>query len=326
MYYNRTLSDSFSRHIEKSGKLRWLFDFVKDKDELDFLVGKNNSREWISVHRGLSRIITLQLRKRNSQKIFIDGAGCYKDMCPHLYGEKNIDENFRVAIEDIINLLENDERFDRYYNSKKEGFYQNNLSRRYGICGKVDDPFVIVDKEAVIGYSDQAEKDRIFAPIQKRYKILQSILSNTDGNKFGKDLNKKSIGNELDFLALDKQGNLLIIEFKHGSSTSGIYLSPIQIGLYYDIFTSYPKVDLERAVFEMLAQKQKIGLINPDWTSPNRINSIIPVVIISGFKEKSTAKSTFHEVLKLLRGKLCNKFVNKLEVWKYTPGEDLSNW
>jgi hypothetical protein len=157
-------------------------------------------------------------------------------------------------------------------------------------------------RKLVIGYSDQAEKDRIFAPIQKRYKILQSILSNTDGNKFGKDLNKKSIGNELDFLALDKQGNLLIIEFKHGSSTSGIYLSPIQIGLYYDIFTSYPKVDLERAVFEMLAQKQKIGLINPDWTSPNRIKNIIPVVIISGFKEKSTAKSTFHEVLKPLEG------------------------
>ncbi len=326
MYYNRTLSNSFSRLIEKSGELRWLFDFVKGKDELDFLVGKNNSREWISVYRGLSRIITIRPRKRNPRKIFIDGAESYKKMCPHLYGEKSIDENFKVPLEHLIYLVENDERFDRYYDCKKEGFYQNKLSRRYGICGKADNPFVIVDKEAVIGYSDQAQKDTILGPIQRRYKKLQSILSAADEKLYGKDLNKKAIGNELDFLALDKQGNLLLIEFKHGSSTSGIYLSPIQIGLYYDIFTSYPKVDLEGAVFEMLEQRQKIGLINPGWSSLDRIKNIIPVMIISEFNPRSAAKSKFMDVMRHSREEFGDKFLDNLKVWKYTPGEDLSNW
>ena len=326
MYYNRTLSDSFSRIIEKSGELRWLFDFVKEKEELDFLLGKNHSREWISVHRGLSRIITIQRRKRNPRKIFIDGAGSYKDMCPHLYGEKSIDENFRDAIEDIIHLVENNERFDRYYNNKKEGFYQNKLSRRYGICGKADDPFVIVDKEAVIGYLNQTEKDQLLGTIQKKYKRLQGIVSAADEKLYGKDLNKKSIGNELDFLALDREGNLLLIEFKHGSSTSGIYLSPIQIGLYYDIFTNYPKVDLERAVFGMLAQRQRIGLINPDWTSPNRIKNIIPVLIISKFNPSSAARSRFLKVIEHSRKKFGDKFLDNIKVWQYTPEGVLLNW
>ena len=326
MYYNRTLSGSFSGLIEKGGQLRWLFDFVKGNDELDFLVGKNNSREWISVYRGLSRIITIRPGIRNPLKIFIDGAGSYKELCPYLYGEKNIDENFRDALEDIIELVKADQRFDRYYNNRKEGYYQNKLSRRYGICGKADDQFVIIDKEAVIGYSDQAEKDSILEPIQERYKKLQSMLSDTDADKFGKDLNKKPLGNELDFLALDKQGNLLLIEFKHGTNTSGIYLSPIQIGMYFDIFKKFPKDELESAVLEMLKQRWKIGLINSRWNSPNRIENFIPVLIISGFNENSKAKERFDEVMELLRERTGNEFLNNLKVQKYIPGKDLTGW
>ena len=55
MYYNRKISDSLSRLIEPRGELRWLFDFVKSRDDLDFLIGKSSSTEWISVYRGLSR-------------------------------------------------------------------------------------------------------------------------------------------------------------------------------------------------------------------------------------------------------------------------------
>ena len=326
MYYNRTLSDSFSGLIKKNGELRWLFDFVKGEDDLDLLAGKNNSREWISVYRGLSRIITILPRKKNPRKISIDGAGSYKVMCPNLYGEKSIDENFKVELEDLISLVKKNKDLKRNYDCEKEGFYQNKLSRRYGICGKADDPFVIVDKEAVIGYSNQTEKDQLLGTIQKKYKRLQGIVSATDEKLYGKDLNKKSIGNELDFLALDREGNLLLIEFKHGSSTSGIYLSPIQIGLYYDIFTNYPKVDLERAVFGMLAQRQKIGLINSDWTSPNRIMNIIPVLIISKFNPSSAARSRFLEVMELSRNEFGDKYLDNLKVWKYTPEGVLSNW
>jgi len=222
MYYNRTISNSFSELIEKNGKLSWLFEFVKTRDDLDFLIGKNNSKEWISVYRGLTSIIKITGYKR-SDDIKIDGAESYRIISPQLYGRKPISEVFKKELEHLINIISKNEKFDRYYKNKKEGYYQNILSRKYGICGNKNDDFVIIDKEAVVGYLNQKEKDTEFQKFQPKYKQLQKDISLKNSKRFGKNNDKKPVGNELDFLALDKNGNILLIEYKHGTNTSGIY-------------------------------------------------------------------------------------------------------
>ena len=199
MYYNRKISNTFSKLIENGGELRWLFDFVINNKELDFLIGKNNSKEWISVYRGLTRIISIL--PRNNTSVFIDGDDRYKGISPNLYGQKSVNENFQNDIENLITQIEQNKQFDRYYKNKKEGYYQNELSRIYGICGSSDTDFVIIDKEAVIGYSNQAEKDNILGNIQQKYKQLQRKISLLNPERYGKDLEKKAIGNEVDFLA-----------------------------------------------------------------------------------------------------------------------------
>lgn len=322
MYYNRTISKELASLLEKSGELRWLFDFVKNHSELDFLIGKNNSKEWISVYRGLTRIVSISTSKKST--IQISGAGKYENLVPNLYGRKQTNENFQKGIELLINQIEQDRSFDRYYNNKKEGYYQNELSRKYGICGSPDSDFLIIDKETVIGYKDTAEKNDIFGSIQHKYKLIQKLISQENPKRYGKDLESKAIGNELDFLALDKAGNILLIEYKHGNNTSGIYLSPLQIGLYYDIFTHFPKSEFESAVFEMLEQKQKIGLINPGWKKPDRINEIIPVLIISEYNYRSSAKEKFNEILQITRNQEGPKFLSNLRKYKFTQEHDLS--
>ncbi|HPT02419.1 MAG TPA: hypothetical protein PLJ84_07450 [Bacteroidales bacterium] len=324
MYYNRTISKGLASLLETGGELRWLFDFVKIHKELDFLIGKNSSKEWISVYRGLTRIISVL--PVNSTSVLIDADEKYKAISPNLYGLKNLSENFQNEIEYLITQIEQNSKFDRYYKNKKEGFYQNELSKIFGICGYPDTDFVIIDKEAVIGYSDQAEKDNLFGNLQQKYKQLQREISDLNPERYGKDLGEKAIGNELDFLALDKDGNILLIEYKHGTNTSGIYLSPLQIGLYNDIFTSFPKKELECAVFEMLEQKQKIGLINPNWSKPNIIKKIIPVLIISEFNYKSSAKTKFDEILQFARTQIGSTFLNNLQTFNFTMKNGLSNW
>jgi len=324
MYYNRTISTGLSKLLENGGELRWLFDFVKNHKELDFLIGKNSSKEWGSIYRGLTRIITI-LPYHNSS-IFIDADSKYKNISPNIYGVKNTNENFQNDIENLITQIEENRQFDRYFKNMKEGYYQNELSKRYGICGSASDDFVIIDKEAVIGYSNQAEKNNLLGNIQQKYKQLQREISILNPERYGKDLGKKAIGNELDFLALDKEGNILLIEYKHGTNTSGIYLSPLQIGMYNDIFTSFPKNELEIAVFEMLEQKQKIGLINPSWKKPNCIKDIIPVLIISEFNYKSSAKTKFDEILQFTRKQLGASFLNNLQTFNFTMKNGLSNW
>ncbi|HOK01169.1 MAG: hypothetical protein KBG30_09640 [Bacteroidales bacterium] len=324
MYYNRTISKEFASLLETGGNLRWLFDFVKNHKQLDFLIGKNNSKEWISVYLGLTRILTII--KENSTKFSFEAANKYKEISPNLYEKKTLNENYQNEIEDLITQIEQNNKFDRYYKNKKEGFYQNELSRTFGICGKPNTDFVIIDKEAVIGYSNQAEKDNLFGNLQQKYKKLQREISDLNPERYGKDLWKKAIGNELDFLALDKDGNILLIEYKHGTNISGIYLSPLQIGLYYDIFSSFPKNELENAVFEMLEQKQKIGLINPNWRKPNKIKNIIPVLIISEYNYNSSAKTKFDEILQFTRKQLGSNFLNNLQTYNFTLKNGLSNW
>lgn len=324
MYYNRTISNGFAKLLEDGGELRWLFDFVKNHEKLDFLIGKSSSKQWISVYYGLTRLISI--RKFKDEAIFIDTADAYQKLSPKLYGKKNISDNFQKELEDLILEIDSKSQFDRYYKNQKEGYYQNILSRRYGICGKHDDDFVIIDKEAVVGYLNQIEKNRIFGNIQYRYKQLQKEISILNPELYGKDLEKKAIGNELDFLVLDKEGNILLMEYKHGTNTSGIYLSPLQIGLYYDIFSALPRNELEFTVREMLAQKQKIGLINQNWRCPETLKKLIPVLIISEYNYNSSGREKYNEILQFVRLKTNYDFLNNIQTYNFTLSGGLTKW
>lgn len=328
MYYNRTLSPSFSSLIENKGPLRWLFDYVKTNPDLDFLIGKNDKKEWISIYRGLTRFLRIHL-PRPKGSIVIDAADKYKKMLPTLYGKKSTIDNFQDDIEKLLDKIRNSREFDKYYNSRKEGYFQNIFSRRYGICGEANDDFVIIDKEVVIGYADNPERNTLLGPIHDKYKDSQKAVSRLDSKRYGKDLDKKPIGNELDFLALNRAGDILLIEFKHGKNTSGIYLSPLQVGLYYDLFSMLQmrqRKDLEAAIYEMLAQKQEIGLINPKWNRPLVIRDIIPVLIISEYNSKSSGKTKYAEILDFVRKKHGPTFLQDIKTYNYSAEAGLTNW
>ena len=138
-------------------------------------------------------------------------------------------------------------------------------------------------------------------------------------------MNKKAIGNELDFLALDKQGNLLLIEYKHGTNTSGIYLSPLQIGMYFDLFNQFPRAELEKSVFEMLEQKKRIGLINPEWNAPD-IKDIVPALIVSEYNDRSSAKMKFQEIMDFVKAKKGPSFLKGIKIYNYTIKNGLTAW
>lgn len=324
MYYNRKLSDSFSKLLEPGGELRWLFHLVQRQPDSDFLIGKSGSKEWISIYRGLSRVLTI-LKTHDPGMIKLDGATAYKQISYGLYGHRNITENFSGELIGLLETVSKETKFDRYYNNKKEGYFQNELSRKFGICGKPNDDFVIIDKEAVIGYKDQQEKNKLYGKIREKYKTLQRDISKLNAKRYGRDLGKKAIGNELDFLALDKHGNLLLIEYKHGTNTSGIYLSPLQIGLYFELFIQFPRAELEKSVFEMLEQKKRIGLINPEWNTPN-IRDILPVLIVSEYNYRSSAKLKYQEIMDFVRAKKEASFLESIKTYNYTAQYGLTAW
>lgn len=296
MYYDRFLSTQFENLFKKDGELSWLIPYIKKMDDLDILIGKSNHQEYCSIYRGTSRIAMIS-KNRGIYKV--TASDTYKKLGVHLYG--NLDNrNFNEKnLEYLRQTVENNNKFDRYYNNHKEGYYQNMVQRKYGILADTEYPILIVDKEVVIGYDNEAEKKSVFRTAQDEYKECKCNLQKSDSKKWGEPSKDKPLGNELDLLALDREGNVHLIELKDGSNTAGIYMSPFQIGLYKRIFD---KIDIKETLINMVKQKQRIGLLPKDWIIPHINNEYIPELIIGGYKSRSSGyPQKFNMVMKYIK-------------------------
>ena len=276
MYYDRLLSDDFEKLFKKDGKLSWLIPYIKRTDDLDILIGKSGNQEYCSIYRGTSRIAKIT---KSKNKYRVTAADSYKKLGVNLYGDLD-DGNFNETnLECLRQEVQNNTKFDRYYNNIKEGYYQNMFQRHYGIEATCESLKLIVDKEVVIGYKDRNEKNKLFGKEQDKYKQCKHNLQNSNRKKYGKPSKDDSLGNELDLLALDTDGNIHLMELKDGRSTSGIYMSPFQIGLYKRIFD---KIDIKETIKKMIEQKQRIGLLPKDWIIPDIRDGYILELVIGG--------------------------------------------
>ena len=81
MEYNRTIQKQFAYLLEDGSQLRWLFDFAKKHDDLDLFIGKNNNKQWISLYRGLARLLTIH-KSYYSAVIHLEITGAYASGFP----------------------------------------------------------------------------------------------------------------------------------------------------------------------------------------------------------------------------------------------------
>ena len=280
MYYNRTISKDFENEL-KYGQFNWLIPYVKEHDDLDILTGKNDSIEFCSVYRGTSRIARIY-KSINGHSWLMDAASPYMRICPTLFSMAGFNMD---NLEYLRCHIASQDKFNRYYNNHKEGYYQNLLQRKYGILASPTSEMLIFDKEIVIGYSNQKEKQLIFGINQDRYQSVKTNLKASNPKFYGQPhKDQEVLGNELDLMALDKDGYIHLMEIKHSSNPSGIYMSPFQIGLYKRIFDM---IDITDAVKDLIVQKQNLGLLPQDWPIPIIQKQIIPELIICEFKIRS---------------------------------------
>lgn len=273
MYYNRTMSQPLENLVLKD--YQWLIDAVKNNQELDFQTGSNDQDSWFSVYRGTGRILTINPKG----KVF--AAKKYMELCPNFYDAPDL-----RGLKTLLQKIHDDRSLDRYYKvnkgNKKEGFYQNLISRRYSLHCSPDDDFIIIDKEFVLGYSSESEKNAIIQPIIDKYdKIISSLAAKYP---FFKDV--KQPGTECDLVGLTKQGDILLLEVKQHKDSQKTYLSPIQAGKYDDltkIFAEKYPDDFSKNVVSMVSQKEKMGILCPQWNIPSAISGkICPAVVVGG--------------------------------------------
>ncbi|MFC1676716.1 hypothetical protein ACFL3G_06590 [Planctomycetota bacterium] len=323
MYYKRLISEELKCLLIDGGELHWLFNLVKGRDELDFLIGTNNSKQWISVYCGTTSLLEITFTSRlvriSAHKKYINLA---QNNSLNIYGSKETANlNFEDDFVQFLSFLHQNNHLKRHYGNKKEGYFQNLFSRQFGILSNGSEDFVVIDKEAVVGYKNMQVKANYFDKQREKFKAIKQHLSEFDAKRYGSNIGKEALGNELDFLAVNRDGKVLLIEFKHGSSTKGIYLSPIQIGLYYSIFQDYIhhyKQNFIDDIGEMIKQKKDLKMISQDFPEVTPSGEIVPLLIIAKYNPRSSALDSFRNVLEICREELkVNSFLSNLEVYEY---------
>ena len=281
MYYDRSMSLDLENLILKDYK--WLIDEVIKRPELDFQTGSNENDTWFSIYRGTGRILTINA----SGKIF--AASKYMELSPSFYITPD-----KSGLDDLLSKIARDRNLGRYYigadGKRKEGYYQNLISRRYSLFCEPEDDFVIIDKEFVLGYRNQTIKEGLSRPIVDKYDGIIHSLS----EKYDYCRNIHQPGTECDFVGLTRHGDILLLELKRHEDTTKIYLSPIQAGKYDDLTTEFVKRfpdDFCHNVLEMVKQKIRMGILKPKWEIPSKLSGkIIPSVIVGGNPSKEAIK------------------------------------
>ena len=252
-YYSRQLPDRLINTIEKN--YPWLIPFVKSHAELDFQTGSNANSSWFQVYRGTGRMLKISASGK------VSAHPEYRKRCEDFYNHPT-PELFEV----LLSRINDDPKFDRYYadaklSIKREGYYQNLISRRYSFFTKPEDEFLIIDKELVIGFADTDAEEEWNKPIKDELEQCLSIARKELSDTSLPTAIKTKFG-EFDFLGLTWNGDIVIMELKEADPQK-TYMSPIQIGYYNRQFKKLLDEipDLYEGIKKMVQQKIDMGIL-----------------------------------------------------------------
>ena len=157
--------------------------------------------------------------------------------------------------------------------------------------------FVVIDRESVVGYRDNATRAQFLAqalgPLEQaidQLRLLGKAWTKTRAvtpaqEEASAPQRPHSFGNELDALAVDRQGRLLAIEAKHGSDIGGVGWTPAQVAVYLRLFEAWIEHDPEharRVLSAMLEQHHRLRPASDDPPALSEPLKIVPVIVIGG--------------------------------------------
>ncbi len=186
---------------------------------------------------------------------------------------------------------------DGYYRNREEGYWQNRLCFGFGRNWRPGMDWLIIDREAVVGFGNDAERKSVLEPIQKKYLEVKESLQRGDPAKWGQP-NGKGLGNECDYLALGPSGELFCLELKHGANTSGIYWGCLQVAVYRDVFAAALR-QITDDIKTLVHQKVTLGLLPREALSrlpQGEFRRVVPVLVIADPNDDSSCWDLLDQV------------------------------
>jgi len=306
--YERSLNKESEDLLKPKGDLNFLIDGYEtwlpgDPNAFDIHLREKNK---IMIYHGGTRLITITCSKNsaNKDKKFVKLSA---DKSYSKVGASYETLMTEWASDDLVNKQKEYKNYlieaakiaqDKFYNNRKEGWWSNRLSLYFGKNWNVEKEWLIFDREAVLGFKKSDEKGIFYEKMKEKYLGIRSKFRKDDPKIWGKEDSRKSFGDELDFLAIGPEKELLCIELKHGSYTSGIYWGPLQVSVYKDAFHEVAS-SISGDIKDIVKQKIDLGLLPAEatkWLPDGKFKEVKAIVVIADFNKKSSSKDKIKKV------------------------------
>ena len=301
MRYARRLSTQFLEQLEH-GSLNFLiagFSEWQDDDPFAFDV-QIREGDRLTFYHGTTALLTIRYIAGNHSLEF-SAARAYAMASGYaeLMGQRPI-----AKVGDLETLVPaflrsaTEVAADNYYRNRGEGYWQNRLGIACGRRWQPDMDWLIIDREAVVGFGNDKERRSVLDPIQAKFQEVKNCLQNEDAGIWGVP-DTKGFGNECDFLALGLGGELFCIELKHGSNASGVYWGCLQVAVYREVFAAALE-QITDDIKTLVIQKVALGLLPPAALlrlPKGRFSGVVPVLAIAEPNDRSSCWNRLRQVV-----------------------------
>ena len=314
--YKRSLDEKYEDLLKSTGKLNFLINGYEtwipgDHNAFDIHLREKNK---IMIYHGGTRLITISMAsdsvKLSADKAYSKVGASYNTLMREWPINELVEKqnDYKKYLTEAVKIAHN-----RYYASTKEGWWSNRLSLHFGKNWNLNKEWLIIEREAVLGFDESNEKTKFYEIMKAKYGSIQLKFRKDDAKKWGKEDLIKSVGDELDFLAIGPDKQLLCIELKYGSNTSGIYWGPLQVSVYKDAFHAVAS-SISDDIKHLVKQKICLGLLPAEatkWLPDGKFEEVNAIVAIAGFNNKSSSWQKMSEVQNELGA--CKVSVAKVE-------------
>lgn len=267
-----------------------------------------------TLYLGLTQVISLHQR---GERFWLDGprkTKTFGPICEPYFAEwtkRQTLEQLNAAspsrAEYIAKAIAAERDQGRRHWTSREGELQAALSRW-------PDRFELLDRECVLQHSsDEIRREYIHHACGPAKAAAAKL-----GYKKGIE---KGFGNELDGLAIDSAGRVLVIEAKDGADTVGVGWTPAQVSVYIRLLQRWvtESVDAAADLDAMLAQRRELGF--PSTGAEIAIPlKLVPVIVLKApVADPKRANPLMLEVKSALDAE--GEGLDDVELWVADGGE-----
>ena len=274
--YDRTIPGEFRAELGPGGTFERLVRFARGRHLADVQLRAVGSRSWATIYCGLTNVLHVEYRRKRGYRLRAD--------------DRHMTANKAGPPEGILGwttwstpaqLMARWPAIEAYMAGQFNVVaprWTNEGAVQAMLCANGGESYQVIDREAVFDFRDTAERERIHKAL--RTPLLEALDVPTPERWWRPPA---SLGGELDILAVDAGGRLLVMEVKPADNLPGITWAPLQVSFYARLFRHWSEAVGEKSaevLSGMLRQRIAIGLEKETAVSLSYPLKIVPVIAI----------------------------------------------